>query len=161
MEERGAELFPAMPFLAEFMHYEWLELAVSVSPDEPDLAAVESDGDLLQGRPALNPSARLACYHYPVHHIGPRYQPGAPDTQAHCYLLFRDETDAVRFIQLNPLSARLLELLREDRPSGRAALVNLAGQMDPAQYERFIQAGGDLLRDLRDQGALLGTWRTS
>ncbi|MDD5388024.1 MAG: putative DNA-binding domain-containing protein [Gallionellaceae bacterium] len=164
MEERGTALFPALPFLAEFMHYEWLELAVSVSPDDPDPAAVEPSGDLLQGRPALNPSAHLACYHYPVHRIGPRYQPGAPDPQAHCYLLFRDETDTVRFIQLNPLSARLLELLREQRPSGREALARLAklaGPTDPAQHERFIQAGGDLLRDLRGQGALLGTWRTS
>lgn len=161
MEEGGAALFPALPFLSEFMHYEWLELSVSVAPDEPDPDAVDPGGDLLQGRPALNSSARLACYHFPVHHIGPRYKPGAPDTQVHCYLLFRDETDNVRFIQLNPLSARLLELLREQQPSGRAALANLAGQMDPAQYERFIQAGGDLLRDLRDQGALLGTWRTS
>lgn len=164
MEERGAALFPSLPFLAEFMHYEWLELAVSVSPDDPDQAAVEPGGDLLRGRPALHPSARLACYRYPVHRIGPRYQPTAPDAQAHCYLLFRDETDAVRFIQLNPLSARLLERLREQRPSGREALAHLAklaGPTDPAQHERFIQAGGDLLRGLRDQGALLGTWRTS
>jgi hypothetical protein len=62
---------------------------------------------------------------------------------------------------LNPLSARLLEILRDHQPSGQEALANLAGQTDPDQYDRFVQAGGDLLRDLRDQGALLGTWRES
>lgn len=161
MEAGGAALFPALPFLAEFMHYEWLELSVSVSPDDPDLAAVEPEGDLLKGRPALHPTARLACYRYPVHRIGPRFKPAAPDGQVYCYLLFRDETDAVRFIQLNPLSARLLDLLRAHQPSGHEALAHLAGQTDPNQYARLVQAGGDLLRDLRDQGALLGTWRTS
>jgi hypothetical protein len=161
METRHTSLFPALPFLAEFMHYEWLELAVSVSPEEPEMAAIEPDGDLLLGHPALHPTARLACFRYPVHRIGPRFKPAAPDMQAHCYLLFRDETDAVRFIQLNLLSARLLDLLRAHPSSGREALAHLAGQTDPNQYDRLVQAGGDLLRNLRDQGALLGTWRES
>ncbi|MDO9225629.1 MAG: putative DNA-binding domain-containing protein [Pseudomonadota bacterium] len=160
LEAGGATRFPALPFLAEFMHYEWLELSVSVSLDDPDLTAVEPEGDLLKGRPAPHPTARMACYHYPVHRIGPRFKPTVADGQVYCYLLFRDETDTVRFIQLNPLSARLLELLREQRSSGREALAHLAAQTAPDQYEKLVQAGGDLLRDLRDQGALLGTWRT-
>jgi hypothetical protein len=161
MEAGGAALFPALPFLAEFMHYEWLELSVSVTPDEPDPAAVEPEGDLLRGRPALHPTARVACYHYPVHRIGPRFKPTAPDTEVYCYLLFRDASDVVRFILLNPLSARLLTVLREHQPTGHEALAHLAAQTAPDQYDRLVQAGGDLLRDLRDQGALLGTWRES
>ena len=161
MEAGGAALFPALPFLAEFMHYEWLELSVSVTPEEPDPAAIEPNGDLLTGRPALNPTAHLACYRYPVHRIGPRFKPGAPDAEAYCYLLFRDASDEVRFILLNPLSAQLLNLLREHQPSGHEALAHLAAQTDPNQYDRLVQAGGGLLRELRDQGALLGTWRAS
>jgi len=163
LETRHSDLFPALPFLAEFMHYEWLELAVSIVPDETDPDAVDPDGDLLQGRPALHPTARLACYQYPVHRIGPRFKPSEPDTEAHCYLLFRAEDaagqDEVRFILLNPLSAQLLALLRDQQPSGREALAHLAGQNDPTHYEALIQHGGELLRDLRTQGALLGTWR--
>ena len=161
MEAGGAALFPALPFLAEFMHYEWLELSVSVTPEEPDPAAIEPNGDLLTGRPALNPTAHLACYRYPVHRIGPRFKPGAPDAEAYCFLLFRDASDEVRFILLNPLSAQLLNLLREHQPSGHEALAHLAAQTDPNQYDRLVQAGGGLLRELRDQGALLGTWRAS
>lgn len=161
MEAGGAALFPALPFLAEFMHYEWLELSVSVTPEEADPIAVDPEGDLLQGCPALHPTARLACYHYPVHRIGPRFKPASPDTEAHCYLLFRNEVDDVRFILLNPLAAQLLTLLGKQQPSGREALAHLAGQTDPDQYDRFVEAGGHLLRELRDQGALLGTWRES
>lgn len=161
MQAGGTALFPALPFLVEFMHYEWLELSVSVTPDEADPAAVDPDGDLLRGRPALHPTARVACYHYPVHRIGPRFKPAAPGTETHCYLLFRDASDDVRFMLLNPLSARLVTLLGNHQPSGREALAHLAGQTDPDQYDRLVQAGGDLLRELRDQGALLGTWRES
>jgi hypothetical protein len=160
MSTRHAELFPALPFLAEFMHYEWLELSVSVTPDEPDPAAIEPDGDLLEGRPALNPSARLACYRYPVHRIGPRFEPGAPDGQTWCYLLHRDATDDVRFTVLNPVSARLVELIREARPRGREALALVTAELNHPQPDSLIEAGHHLLRELRQSGALLGTWRT-
>jgi hypothetical protein len=172
MRASGAASLPALPFLPEFMHYEWLELAVSISSEEVDPSAIDTQGDLMLGRPALHPTARLACYAYPVHQIGPRFKPAAADGQAWCYLLFRDEAlcdeeaagqDEVRFILLNPLSAGLLELLRERRLSGREALAHLAEQLTtqaaPTLNPNFMQLGDELLRDLRAQGALLGTWR--
>ncbi len=165
--EAGKGEFPTRPYLAEFMHYEWLELAVSIAPDAPDPAGIDPNGDLLAGRPVLNPSARLACYRYPVHRIGPRFRPAAANAEAYCYLLFRDaeeeSRDDVRFILLNPLSARLLAMIRDHQPGGREALAHLftqsATQTDPDQSERFVQLGGGLLRGLREQGALLGTRR--
>ncbi len=159
----GAAQFATLPFLPEFMHYEWLELSVSITPEEVDPAAIDAHGDLLRGRPALHPTARLACYAYPVHQISPRFKPTAADGQTWCYLLFRDEDEAgqddVRFILLNPLSAQLIALMCDHQPSGQEALAHLAGQNNPTQYEAFLQLGGELLRDLRKQGALLGTWR--
>jgi hypothetical protein len=163
MEAGGAALFPTRPFLAEFMHYEWLELSVSITPEEVDPAVIDTQGDLLRGRPALHPTARLVCYRYPVHRIGPRFKPSAADGQTWCYLLFRDDDaagqDEARFILLNPLSAQLVVLLRDHQPSGNEALGLLAGQNNPTQYEAFMQHGGELLHDLRAQGALLGVWR--
>jgi hypothetical protein len=137
-------------------------------PEEIDPTAIDAQGDLLSGRPALHPTARLACYDYPVHQIGPRFKPAAADGQTWCYLLFRDEVfcneaaageDEVRFILLSPVSARLIALLRDQQPTGREALAHLAEQHDPSHYEAFIQLGGELLRDLRAQGVLLGIWR--
>lgn len=159
MNDAAEALFPELPFLAEFMHYEWLELAVSIAPEEVDPARIDPEGDLLAGRPALDPSARLACYRYPVHRIGPDFKPTEPSEAFNCYLLFRDATDTVRFIALNPLSARLLAMIRDHQPSGREALAHLAGQTAPEHYETYIAAGGALLADLRTQGALIGIWR--
>lgn len=160
MATRHAELFPALPFLPDFMHYEWLELSVSVTPDEPDLTAVELDGDLLADRPALNPSARMAYYRYPVHRIGPRFRPEKSDGETWCYLLHRDAEHIVRFTVLNSVSARLVELIQNTRPRGREALAKIAVELNHPQPGTLIDAGLYLLHEMRRSGVLLGTWRT-
>lgn len=161
MAASAADLFTEMPFLAELMHYEWLELAVSVAPDENDVTGIDPEGDLLFGRPALASSTRIAIYRYPVHQIGPRWKPSAPEGGRYAYLLYRDKEDVVRFILLNPLMAQLLDLIREHRPTGREALRVLAEAFETKQPAAFIQAGADLLNQLRTQGALAGTWKPS
>lgn len=160
METRHAELFPDLPFLPEFMHYEWLELSVSAAPDEPDLAAVEPGGDLLEGRPALNPTARLVRYRYPVHRIGPSFRPDRSDGERWYYLLHRDAEHVVRFTALNSVSARLVELIHEARLRGREALAKIAVELNHPQPGTLIEAGLHLLHEMRWSGALLGTWRS-
>lgn len=156
---RAEELFPHLPFLAELMHYEWLELAVETAPDDGIAPQrLQPDGDLLAGRPMLHPTARLACYRYPVHRIGPRCKPGAAESATHCYLLWRDDADAVRFILLSPLAAHLLALLQEQARSARDALAQLATEAGPGQLQHYLDAGRELLDQLHAQGALLGTW---
>jgi hypothetical protein len=151
MQAEGHEL----PFLAEFMHYEWLELAVLISPDDVD-EPFDPDGDLLTGMPMLAPAARQACYAYPVHRIGPRFKPDKPDGQRWCYLLYRDADDAVRFVALNPVATHLLERLQQARCSGLEALTDIALELG-REPESLLQAGLVLLEGLRREGALLGT----
>lgn len=155
------ERFPDWPFLHEFMHYEWLEMAVSIAPELIDPVCIDPEGDLLDGCPVVEPSARLACYRYPVHRVGPRFKPDASLAGEYCYLVFRDPGDIVRFIQINPLSARLLERLRERPCTGREALLELASRYAPDQQELYLSAGAQLLHKLLAQDALIGTWRTA
>lgn len=155
------EQFPAMPFLQEFMHYEWLELAVSVSPDEVGHWEIDPTGDYLTALPALNPTARLSCYNYPVHLIGVEYQPQQADGQTHCYLLYRDTDDQVQFIVLNPVSARLLELLQQQEITGRDALLQIAHEISHQDPEALVEAGSEQLNMLHHSGVLLGTRRIS
>lgn len=158
IEPRAAELFPQRPYLCEFMHYEWLELAVATDPEE---CAVELDahGDVLAGYPVLNPTARLARYRYPVHRIGPRYKCAGPADTEHVYLVYRDAADAVRFVLLNTVSMRLLDMLRGTRLTGHAALLRIAQELH-LDAEAVIAAGRTLLEDLRRAGALSGIRRT-
>lgn len=159
MEPLAEQLFPKRPYLYEFMHYEWVELSVSIHPDEVAALAIDPDGDLLSGKPILNPAAQLVCYHYPVHRIGPRYKPTGQDGQTYCYLVYRDADDSAQFIVLNPVSARLLELIQDGAESGRAALLQIAHELSNNQPERIVEMGMTLLQSLHHSGAVLGTGR--
>jgi uncharacterized protein len=157
MEDQAAKRFPAMPFLCEFMHYEWLEMAISIFPEEADSGLIDSRGDLLSGRPVLNPASELVCYHYPVHQISPGFQPRQADGRVYCYLLYRNTQDQVQFMALNPASARLVELLQDQEITGREALLRLASEINHHDPETIIEAGLGQLESLRDHGVLLGT----
>ncbi len=148
--------FPQRPYLYEFMHYEWLELAVSIAADEPLPAGVDAHGDLLAGRPILNPTLQLVRYHYPVHRIGPRFKCAEPDGQIYNYLVYRDEANVVRFVELNALTARLLELLKDGRLSGQEALQLIVLDLAHERAEAFLAAGHAILEQLRHAGAVLG-----
>lgn len=159
IEPLAATLFPDRPYLYEFMHYEWLELAVSVCPDEEVTADVDPAGDLLAGQPVLNHTAQLACYHYPVHRIGAGFEPAGSDGQMYCYLVYRDCDDTVQFVSLNPVSARLLAILEDGGATGREAATQVAGELGQAAPHAVVEAGQTLLEQLRLAGAVLGTQR--
>jgi hypothetical protein len=147
------------PYLAHLAHYEWVELAIDVSPAEPPLERIDAQGDLIAGRPALNPVSMQLSYPYPVHRIGPRFRPTAPDAEPTHFLVYRDLRDTVRFIALNPVSARLLALLQPGDCTGAAALAQIAGELKHPQPQLVVQGGTQVLQELRAQEALLGTWR--
>ena len=56
-EYRPGESDP--PFLFELAHYEWVELALSISTAAAVLAGTDQDGDLLEGHPVMSPLAWL------------------------------------------------------------------------------------------------------
>lgn len=146
------------PFLAELAHYEWVELALSVSDaDCEDVLPVDPDGDLLAGHPVLSPLAWPLRYRFPVHRIGPDCQPSQPGEQPTCLLVHRDPDDQVRFLAITGLTHALLELLRaEPAISGHDALVHMAEAIGHSRPE-VVGFGLELLKDLRARGLILGT----
>jgi len=145
------------PFLRELAHYEWMEAALAIDPHEPDLERVDAGGDLLDGCPVLSPLAWPLRYAFPVHRIGPDYQPRAPGPQPTYLLLYRDAGDVVRFLELNTFSARLVELLgAADPASGRGLLERIARESGHPQPQAVIDGGAGLLADLRRRTVVLG-----
>ncbi|MDX5333207.1 MAG: putative DNA-binding domain-containing protein [Gammaproteobacteria bacterium] len=151
------------PFLRELAHYEWVELALSVSDAETDLTGIDAQGDLASGIPVLSPLAWPLTYVWPVQRIGPAHIPAeAPDSPTQL-LVYRDAEDLVHFVELNAVSARLLSLVGENSGEGNAAvsgrglLEQIADELGHPKPETVIQGGLALLEDLRDRGALLGT----
>ncbi len=159
MEERG-ERDDDPAWLFELAHYEWVELALSVSEEEPDWNAIDRTGDLYGGSPALSPLAWPLNYRFPVHRIGPDNQPAtAPETPTYL-VVYRDADDKVGFMEINVVTARLLELLQaDDRRSGRELLLQVCDEIGQPNNQAILDAGKEALANLRDRQILLGAYR--
>ncbi len=145
------------PFLPSLAHYEWIELAIAVSDAALDSDTLAPDGDLLTGRPVLAPALALLEYAYPVHRISPKFKPAQPLAEPVHLLVFRGTRDEVRFIELNPVSARLINLLQPGELTGRQALEQIAAEMQHPAPQTVVQFGLELLNDLWRQKAVWGT----
>ncbi|MBU3736621.1 MAG: DUF2063 domain-containing protein [Methylobacterium sp.] len=143
------------PFFHQLAHYEWVELALSVA--EVTMPNVDPDGDLMAGRPLLAPALMLLRYDWPVQRISQRFKPREALAEPQWMLVFRDPGDTVQFVELNTVSARLVEMLQPAAMSGAEALAGVARELrhpDPAAVAAYGEA---LLKALRQQGAILGT----
>ncbi len=153
------ESLPDEPnFLYELAHYEWVELAVAIDTREADLSQINQTGDLLTGVPSLNPTVWGLVYQYPVHQISPDFQPAEPPEQPTYLLVYRNLTDNVKFILLNPVSARLLEkLLKNDADkTGQQLLSEIAEELQHPEPETVIQGGLGILQMWLTQEIVLG-----
>ena len=144
------------PWLVELCHYEWVELALDVDDTSPPSEGVEPDGDLLEGRPVVSPQVRTLTYRWPVHELAPGRVPQAPPEPPTHLLVYRDRSEAVRFMETNPVTARLITLLEDGTRTGLDALTQLARESD-APPEAVLHHGPALLEDLRSRSVLLGT----
>lgn len=146
-------------FMVELAHYEWVELALSIDEREPDMAGVDEGGDLLAGRPVLSPVAWSLAYAWPVHRIGPDYRPAEPPPEPTRLVVYRDRRDRVGFLEVNVVTARLLELLAAEaapRPTGRECLLRIAAELGHPDADAVVDAGAALLAGLRARDVILG-----
>lgn len=152
---------PAVPFLAELAHYEWAELALSVSTESDDVEAIEADGDLLSGVPLKSALAWPLAYRFPVHRISRDFRPTQPPEQPTCLVVYRKPDDDPGFMELNPVTASLLQRIADnaDRRTGRELLLALAADIGYADRPALVEHGRHALQELRARGILLGTAR--
>jgi len=150
------------PFLLELAHYEWVELALSISEEDPDLAEVDPNGDLMSGRPVVSPLAWNLTYLYPVHKLSPEFRPAQPADEPTHLVVYRDRSDTVRFLEINAVTQRLLQL-RDEHPdwTGHETIVRIAEELRHPHPEVVISGGRQLLDDLRSRHILLGSRRSS
>ncbi|HEX5764369.1 MAG TPA: putative DNA-binding domain-containing protein [Woeseiaceae bacterium] len=145
------------PFLLELAHYEWAELALSVSDAKNDLSGIDPDGDLLDGVPVKSVLAWALSYNFPVHRISPEFIPREAGQQPTHLVVFRKADEELEFRELNPVTARLLHLIGDDgRDSGRSMLSLIASEIGFGE-EAMMQHGGVILRQMRADGILVGS----
>lgn len=145
------------PWLLELAHYEWAELALEISDATLADAPHDANGDLLDGVPVLSPLAWPLAYTWPVHRIGPDYQPSLAPESPTFLLVLRDAGSRIRFNEITALSFRLLQRLDEAPDlSGRQQLLALAAEAN-ADSADFLARGADMLASFRAAGVVLGT----
>ncbi len=139
------------PFLAELAHYEYIELALSVSAEANDLEGVDPEGDLLAGIPVKSTLAWVYAYRYPVHRISAEFLPDAPAEQPVYLAVYRGSDDKVGFLELNAVTAGLLNAIETNQSgrSGEALLRRLAADIGYADSDAFVAHGLAAMQEMR------------
>ncbi len=145
------------PFLLELAHYEWVELALTVADEGTDTDNIDRNGDLLAGIPVVSPLAWLLVYQWPVHRISPDYRPNQPPENPSYLIVYRDNEDTVQFIEANPVTARLMQLMQENKDQpGRELLQQVADEIEHPDPEIVLQGGHQTLVRLYKKGIVSG-----
>ncbi len=157
--ETGRRVQPGdYPFLYELAHYEWVELALAMDMRDINVTDVDPQGDLLAGIPVLSDLAWPLVYRFPVHRIRPEYLPTTPPDQVSCIVVYRDRHDDVGFIELNPVSARLIQLLQSSPGlTGRELLLQIATELQHPAPEVVVRGGEEILQMLHARDIIPGT----
>jgi hypothetical protein len=134
-------------FMLELAHYEWVELALDVSTAEIPEASAQA-GDLLSAVLAVSPLAWRLSYQYPVHNIGPEYRPDKPPEEATFLVVYRNRDNDVKFLVINAVTARLLQLIDEQQTTGRTVLLAMAEELQVDETDTVINYGEDILNKL-------------
>lgn len=143
------------PWLAELAHYEWAELGLQLS--DATQPAHDPSADLLASLPLLSPLAWPLAYRWPVHRIGPDFQPDTAPPEPTLVLLQRDTDGKVQFTALSPLLFQLLERIGANTTlSGRELLAQLALEAGQDDVDGFVEAARAPLLQLHQQGVLAG-----
>lgn len=146
--------------LVELAHYEWVELALSITDINIDMSNIEPNDDLLQGHPALSPLAWSLAYQFPVHRMCSEYLPTEAPEQTTCLVVYRNRNDEVKFMEINPVTARLLQLLQDDgNLTGKQAIEQITTEMQHPNPDLVMQGGLTALKELQSSGIILGTAR--
>ncbi len=148
------------PFIKELAHYEWIELALMTSDLDSDIDwdHIDVDGDLLNEKPIMSPLAWPLTYKYPVQQICADFIPKAPSEQPIYLLVYRDKKDKVHFMELNPVTALLVQLLDEDNGlTTKQMLEVIVKQLNHPDPDVVFNGGYQIIQDLKDRNVILGT----
>ena len=140
-----------LPFMLELAHYEWVEMALSIAKE--DLVATNQVTDNLLGKNiAVSPLAWPLAYQYPVHKIGPAYLPLEAPEQPTFLIVYRNREDDVNFIEITPITYRLLEIIQEhENPLAEVCLKQVTRESNYPDPELIVAGGLQILKELAEK----------
>jgi hypothetical protein len=92
------------------------------------------------------------AYQYPVHKISPDFLPTTPPEQPTCLIVYRDAHDDVHFMEITPLTYRLLAMIEEQESMIVAdCLQQLIQETQHPNPKLLITAGLQILTELAEK----------
>lgn len=156
--ERDNATDPA--FMLELAHFEWVEMILAITDtteaEHNQPSTDTANIDWLACRPLFVPLFEVLHYRYPVHRINIDYQPETPLEQPTHILGFRDVRDTVHFIELQPATVRLLEILQTTEVTVQEAITAIAAELAHLEPDSLFRFGEEFMTQLHAQGALRG-----
>ena len=151
-------------FMTDLAHYEWMELVLETEKPAKANPIFSINDALLAITPALNPVLHLLHYRFPVQSISAldehwkNWQNRPTPYQQESVILagIRDADFKIHFIELNAVTARLIELLQQGFNTGKQALLELANELHYADHETILPFGVDILQQLKIQHIIIG-----
>ena len=142
-------------FMLELAHYEWVELALDISTiDIPN--NLQPQANILDDIPQLSPTAWRFTYQYPVHRIGPQYQPAAGQIEPTSLIVYRTRALKIGFMETNPITLRLLDIIESQQCSGRQAIVKLAEEINHPEPDSLVEFGAEIISQLYNKDIISG-----
>ncbi|NND68343.1 MAG: DUF2063 domain-containing protein, partial [Halioglobus sp.] len=122
---------------------------------EEELPPAKQVADTLEAVPALSPLAWVLGYNFPVHRIGPGFQP-AEAAEPTFLAVYRNRADEVQFMELNTVTARLLEMVRDgDGASTVEALLRQLSEELGMELEVLQAPGLEQVQQLADASIII------
>lgn len=141
-----------LPFLFELAHYEWIEMALSISHEKVEAQSIEN---VTRAKLKLSPVACVLVYQFPVQKICAEFIPQQSE-QPTFLTVYRNEDDIVQFLEITPLTFQLLQLV-ENSPEkmAKAYFLELQRFAPHISMEILEEKGFEMVTDFVKRGVLI------
>jgi len=139
------------PFLLELAHYEWVEMALSIAKETVPVNYQSLD-NLQNLCIQLSPLAWPLAYQYPVQKISPDFLPETAPELATFLIVYRNLDDEVNFMEITPITYRLLEIIQEhEKMLAADCLKQVAEESKHPNPDMIVTGGLQILKELAEK----------
>lgn len=135
-------------FLLELAHYEWVEMALSISTDSQSENSAEFIDKLLTSELSISSVAWPLVYQFPVHLIAPDFQPTQPSSTPTYLVVYRNSQFAVKFLEINSITYRMLEIIQETDAINATTCFQRIAEESGLERQAVIHGGTEILKKM-------------
>ncbi len=144
-----------LPFMLELAHYEWVEMALSISRQEAPVADMAFAKNPHNYPIAISSLAWPLLYQYPVQRISPDFQPQQAPEQPTPLVVYRDAAFELHFLLISPMTFRLLQILQEKPGLFMSQWLQQLIEESSHPSPQILKTGGEqIIRELAEKGII-------